>query len=76
MSVLDEVKWNGDGLIPAIAQDFESLKVLTLAWMNKEALAATIKEVRVVYWSRSRKKLWRKGEESGFVQQIKEIIID
>ena len=71
MKVLDEVKWNGDGLIPAIAQDFESLKVLTLAWMNKEALAATIKEGRVVYWSRSRKKLWRKGEESGFVQKIK-----
>jgi phosphoribosyl-AMP cyclohydrolase len=76
VSVFDRVKWNSDGLIPAIAQDFTSLKVLTLAWMNQDALAATIKEGRSVYWSRSRQKLWRKGEESGFVQKIKEIRMD
>jgi phosphoribosyl-AMP cyclohydrolase len=73
---LDAVKWDKDGLVPAIAQDATSGKVLTLAWMNREALAATAAEGRAVYWSRSRRKLWRKGEESGHVQRVKEIRLD
>jgi phosphoribosyl-AMP cyclohydrolase len=73
---LDAVKWNGDGLVPAIAQEAGTGKVLTLAWMNREALAATAKEGRAVYWSRSRRKLWRKGEESGHVQLIRDIRLD
>ncbi len=73
---LDVVKWGPDGLIPAIAQDAASGKVLTLAWMNREALAATVAERRAVYWSRSRGKLWRKGEESGHVQAVKDIRLD
>jgi len=72
----DAVKWNADGLIPVIAQDAASGKVLMLAWMNREALAATAKEGRAVYWSRSRQKLWRKGEESGHVQVVKDIRLD
>lgn len=75
-SWLDAVKWNSDGLVPAIAQEAGSGKVLTLAWMNREALAATAQEGRAVYWSRSRRKLWRKGEESGHVQKIREIRLD
>jgi phosphoribosyl-AMP cyclohydrolase len=75
-SWLDAVKWNADGLVPAIAQDAASGKVLTLAWMNREALAATAAEGRAVYWSRSRRKLWRKGEESGHVQRVKDIRLD
>lgn len=73
---LDEVRWNNDGLVPAIAQDYDSGKVLTLAWMNREALALTRSEGRAVYWSRSRQKLWRKGEESGHEQQIRDIRLD
>ncbi len=73
---LDAVKWNADGLVPAIAQEAATGKVLTLAWMNREALAATAKEGRAVYWSRSRAKLWRKGEESGHVQTVKDIRLD
>lgn len=75
-SWLDAVKWGPDGLIPAIAQDAASGKVLTLAWMNREALAATAAERRAVYWSRSRGKLWRKGEQSGHVQAVKDIRLD
>jgi len=75
-SWLDAVKWNSDGLVPAIAQEAGTGKVLTLAWMNREALAATAKEGRAVYWSRSRKKLWRKGEESGHVQRIRDVRLD
>jgi len=75
-SWLDAVKWNSDGLVPAIAQEAGTGKVLTLAWMNREALAATAKEGRAVYWSRSRRKLWRKGEESGHVQLIRDIRLD
>lgn len=75
-SWLDAVKWNAEGLVPAIAQEAGSGKVLTLAWMNREALAATAREKRAVYWSRSRKKLWRKGEESGHVQAVKDIRLD
>jgi len=73
---LDAVKWNAEGLAPVIAQEAATGKVLTLAWMNREALAATAKEGRAVYWSRSRKKLWRKGEESGHVQVVQEIRLD
>jgi phosphoribosyl-AMP cyclohydrolase len=75
-SWLDAVKWNAEGLVPAIAQEAGSGKVLTLAWMNREALAATAQEKRAVYWSRSRRKLWRKGEESGHVQAVKDIRLD
>lgn len=73
---LDAIKWNSDGLVPVIAQEAATGKVLTLAWANREALAATQKEGRAVYWSRSRQKLWRKGEESGHVQRLKEIRLD
>ncbi len=75
-SWLDAVKWNAEGLVPAIAQEAGSGKVLTLAWMNREALAATAREKRAVYWSRSRRKLWRKGEESGHVQAVQDIRLD
>jgi phosphoribosyl-AMP cyclohydrolase len=73
---LNEVKWDDHGLVPAIAQDAASGEVLMFAWMNREALELTAKEGRAIYWSRSRKKLWRKGEESGHVQQVKEIRLD
>lgn len=73
---LDEVAWDADGLVPAIAQERDTGKVLTLAWMNREALAATAREGRAVYWSRSRARLWRKGESSGYVQQVSEIRLD
>jgi phosphoribosyl-AMP cyclohydrolase len=75
-SWLDAVKWGSDGLVPAIAQDAASGRVLTLAWMNRAALAATAAEGRAVYWSRSRQKLWRKGEESGHVQAVRDIRLD
>ena len=75
-SILDEIKWDSDGLVPAIAQDAESGEVLMVAWMNRESLALTIEKNRAVYWSRSRQKIWFKGEESGHVQQLKEIRID
>ena len=70
---LDEVPWNEHGLIAAIAQDAASGKVLTLAWMNREALAETARRGEAVYWSRSRQRLWRKGEESGHVQKVSEL---
>ncbi|MEO8144389.1 MAG: phosphoribosyl-AMP cyclohydrolase [Betaproteobacteria bacterium] len=73
---LDEVPWNGEGLIPVVTQEFASGRVLTLAWMNREALAETAKSGAAVYWSRSRKKLWRKGEESGFTQTVRELRLD
>ncbi len=73
---LDGVQWNAEGLVPAIAQEVTTGKVLTLAWMNREALAATAKEGRAVYWSRSRARLWRKGEESGHIQRVREIRLD
>lgn len=74
--VLGEIQWGPDGLVPAIAQDAETGAVLMLAWMNEEALATTIREGRAVYWSRSRGRLWRKGEESGHVQRLIELRID
>jgi phosphoribosyl-AMP cyclohydrolase len=73
---LDEVPWNDHQLVAAIAQDAGTGKVLTLAWMNREALAETVKRGEAVYWSRSRKKLWRKGEESGHVQKVREVRLD
>jgi len=73
---LDEIEWNEQGLVPAIAQDAASGRVLTLAWMNREALAETARSGRAVYWSRSRAKLWRKGEESGHVQKVLELRVD
>jgi phosphoribosyl-AMP cyclohydrolase len=76
MEFLDEVSWNTDGLVPAIAQDAESGVVLMLAWMNRDALELTVKEKRVVYWSRSRQQLWRKGETSGHVQELIELRLD
>ncbi len=74
--LLDKIKWDTDGLVPAIAQDAQSGEVLMLAWMNREALALTLEKNRAVYWSRSRQKLWFKGEESGHVQELKELRID
>lgn len=73
---LDEVGFNDQGLIPAIAQDASSGKVLMLAWMNREALQLTADKGVAVYWSRSRNKLWHKGEESGHVQKVLEIRFD
>lgn len=73
---LEAVRWNSEGLVPAIAQDAVSGKVLMLAWMNREALAATAREGRAVYWSRARGRLWRKGEESGHVQLVRDIRLD
>jgi len=76
MSWLDEVPWNGDGLIAAVAQDATSGRVLTVAWMNREALKQTAETGEAVYWSRSRRRLWRKGEESGHVQKVRELRLD
>ncbi|MCR8922429.1 phosphoribosyl-AMP cyclohydrolase [Dasania sp. GY-MA-18] len=73
---LEALRWDSNGLIPVIAQDHQSNDVLMVAWMNREALALTVAENRAVYWSRSRQKLWRKGEESGHVQQVHEIRLD
>jgi phosphoribosyl-AMP cyclohydrolase len=73
---LQQLKWNQQGLVPAIAQDASSGEVLMMAWMNAESLRLTISEGRAVYWSRSRQRLWRKGEESGNVQRVKELRLD
>lgn len=73
---LDEVRWNDDGLVAAIAQDAGSGEVLMLAWMNRESLAETLALGHAVYWSRSRARLWRKGEASGHVQRVREIRLD
>jgi len=73
---LDQVRWDAQGLVTAIAQDAQSQRVLMVAWMNREALSLTAQEGRAVYWSRSRGRLWRKGEESGHVQTVHEIRLD
>ena len=73
---LERVRWNADGLVPAVAQDAATQRVLTLAWMNREALARTARRGEAHYWSRSRSKLWRKGERSGHVQRVREIRLD
>ena len=73
---LEEICWNADGLVPAIAQDAESGDVLMLAWMSRESLARTLEQGEAVYWSRSRGRLWKKGGQSGHVQRIAEIRLD
>lgn len=73
---LEEIQWNADGLVPAIAQDAESGDVLMLAWMSRESLALTLEQGEAHYWSRSRGRLWKKGEQSGHVQRIAEIRLD
>ena len=73
---LDQIQWNEQGLAPVITQDTGSGRVLTQAWVNREALKTTVSEGRAVYWSRSRSKLWRKGEESGMVQKLVEVLLD
>jgi phosphoribosyl-AMP cyclohydrolase len=75
-SYLDQIQWNKRGLAPVITQDVGSGRVLTQAWVNREALKTTVTEGRAVYWSRSRSKLWRKGEESGMVQKLVEVLLD
>jgi phosphoribosyl-AMP cyclohydrolase len=73
---LDEVPWNEHGLIAAVAQDAASGRVLTVAWMNREALKQTAEKGEAVYWSRSRGRLWRKGEHSGHLQKVRELRLD
>ncbi len=75
-TVAQDILWNEQGLVPAIAQDWQTGEVLMLAWMNREALELTISEGRAIYWSRSRQTIWRKGEESGHVQMLRELRID
>ena len=75
-SWLDQVDWNEQGLAPAIAQERSTGRVLTLAWMNREALQLTAQEARAVYWSRSRARIWRKGEQSGNMQRVLSIRLD
>ena len=75
-TLLNTVKWGTDGLIPVVTQEVGSGRVLMLAWMNRDALAATLREGHAVYWSRSRRQLWRKGEQSGHTQVVKEIRLD
>jgi phosphoribosyl-AMP cyclohydrolase len=73
---LDAVRWNDDGLVPVVAQDAGDGRVLMVAWMNREALRLTAEGDHAVYWSRSRRKLWHKGEESGNTQRVREIRLD
>jgi phosphoribosyl-AMP cyclohydrolase len=75
-SWLDEVPWNEHDLVAVVTQDYSSGRVLTVAWMNRAALEETVQRGEAVYWSRSRKKLWRKGEESGHVQKLRELRLD
>ena len=76
MNWLDEVPWNEHGLIAAVAQDAASGRVLTVAWMNRDALKQTAEKGEAVYWSRSRGRLWRKGEQSGHLQKVRELRLD
>lgn len=76
MSWLDDISWDANGLVPVIAQEHESGRILMFAWMNREALQLTNDSKQAVYWSRSRNKLWRKGEESGHIQRVHEIRLD
>ena len=73
---IEEIKWDARGLVPVIAQEAFTNRVLMFAWMNRESLALTLETGNAVYWSRSRNRLWRKGEESGHVQHVREIRID
>ena len=72
----NQLRWNAEGLVPVVTQDAYSGRVLTLAWMNRDALRETAKRGEAVYWSRSRKRLWHKGEESGYVQKLLELRVD
>ena len=76
MQALDSIKWDRDGLVPVIAQERGSGDVLMFAWMNRQALAETLRRGQAVYWSRSRGRLWHKGEESGHFQQVHEVRMD
>lgn len=76
MTWLDEVNWDANGLVPVIAQAHDTGRVLMFAWMNRDALAQTEQTMEAVYWSRSRHKLWHKGEESGHIQKVHEIRLD
>lgn len=76
MNWLDSIKWDASGLVPVIAQEHGSKDVLMVAWMNRDALAATVQRGQAVYWSRSRQRLWHKGEESGHFQQVHAIRMD
>ena len=76
LDFIDAVAWNDDGLVPAIAQDADTGRILMMAWMNREALKLTVQENKAIYWSRSRQKLWHKGESSGHEQEVKEIRLD
>ncbi len=73
---IEQVAWNADGLVPVVAQEAASGRLLTQAWMNREALARTAQQGLAIYWSRSRQKLWQKGEESGHLQKVQEIRLD
>ena len=73
---LNKINWSDDGLLPAIAQDAKTGEILMVAWMNREALKRTMETGEAVYWSRSRKKLWHKGEESGHTQKVLELRLD
>ena len=73
---LDAIKWNAEGLVPAVAQDATDGRILMVAWMNREALSLTVQQGHAVYWSRSRNRLWHKGEESGHQQLVREIRLD
>jgi phosphoribosyl-AMP cyclohydrolase len=73
---LNDIKWTQDGLVPAIAQDATTQRILMMAWMNAESLQLTVESGKAVYWSRSRGQLWRKGESSGHEQRVKDIRLD
>ncbi len=73
---LDQIKWSAEGLVPVVAQDHATGRVLMQAWVNREALSLSVTERRGIYWSRSRGRLWRKGEESGHVQHLHDILLD
>lgn len=73
---LDQLKWSDDGLLPVVTQDHISRRILTLAWVNRQALSLAQQEQRAVYWSRSRQQLWRKGEQSGHIQRLHGIYLD
>ena len=75
-SFLSQINWNSDGLVPVITQEASTLRVLTLAWLNREALQTAVAEGRAVYWSRSRGELWRKGDESGNNQELVDVFLD
>lgn len=76
MDYIDDIKWNDDGLVPVITQDLETGRVLMFAWMNHEALRKTVNSRVAVYWSRSRKRLWQKGERSGHQLRVREMRLD